>query len=51
MVHEDVAYPISLEAILRAEVTAFDVQLQTGRALQGASFIIAICPTALFLGI
>jgi hypothetical protein len=29
----DVIYPILFEALLRAEVTAFDTQLQTGRTL------------------
>lgn len=47
----DVAYPILLEALLRAEVTAFDTELQTRRALQGPRFIVAISPAALVLGI
>lgn len=45
----DRTYPISLKAVLRAEVTVPDVLLQTCWALQHSSFILAISPRALLL--
>jgi len=47
---EDIAYPISLETILGAEVTVLDALLQTRWALQSSSCIIAISPRAPCLG-
>lgn len=50
-VRVDLTCPIPLEAFLRAEVTAFDAQLQTRGALQGSRFIVAIGPRTLVLGV
>lgn len=47
----DLTYPVPFEAVLRTEVTVFDVLLQTRWALQAPSFIVAVGPSALLLGI
>ena len=41
--------PVALEALLRAEEAVGDVELEAGRALQGAGVAVAVCPEAALL--
>jgi hypothetical protein len=43
-IQADVTYPIPLETVLIAEITAFDPQLQARWTLQGPSVIVTIGP-------
>ena len=43
-------YPAPLEAVLGTEEAVLDAELQAGRALQGASIVVAIDAEALLLG-